>query len=164
MRRSDREIKDFDEIIKVIEKCDVCRLGFNDGEYPYIIPLNFGMQIESGKIVLYFHGATEGKKYDLIAKNNKASFEMDCSHRLVMDDEKGNCTMEYESVMGHGTVEVLQQEEKENGLYLLMKHYHQENFEFNKEIIPVTTVFKMTVEEYTGKKLMKKIVNKGKNN
>ena len=27
MRRSDREIKDFDEIIEVINKCDVCRLA-----------------------------------------------------------------------------------------------------------------------------------------
>lgn len=30
MRRSDREIKDFDEIIEVINKCDVCRLAIND--------------------------------------------------------------------------------------------------------------------------------------
>ena len=33
MRRSDREIKDFDEIIEVINKCDVCRLAINDGDY-----------------------------------------------------------------------------------------------------------------------------------
>lgn len=156
MRRSDREIKEFDEIVKVIEKCDVCRLGLNDGEYPYIVPLNFGMQIENGKITLYFHGAVEGKKYDLMEKNHKASFEMDCSHQLVMDNEKGNCTMEYESVIGHGTVEILSEEEKENALYILMKHYHQENFEFNKAVMPMTKVFKLTVEECTGKRRMTK--------
>jgi len=43
--------------------------------------MNFGMQVLEGKITLYFHGATEGKKYELIRKNNKASFEMDCDHR-----------------------------------------------------------------------------------
>lgn len=157
MRRTDREIKSFDEIINVIKKCDVCRLGFNDGEYPYILPLNFGMQIEDGKIALYFHGATEGKKYDLIAKNNKASFEMDCSHRLVMDAEEGSCTMEYESVIGHGTVEILPEEEKYEALCILMKHYHQEEFAFNKDVMPATTVFKLTVEECTGKRRMKKL-------
>ena len=155
MRRSDREIKEFDEIVKVIEKCDVCRLGFNDGEYPYILPLNFGMQIENEKIVLYFHGATEGRKYELIAKNHKASFEMDCSHRLVMDNAEKSCTMEYESVMGHGTLEILAEEEKYEVLCILMRHYHQEEFEFNKNIMPATTVFKLTVEEWTGKKRMK---------
>lgn len=42
MRRKDREITDFDEMIKIIEKCDTCRLALNDEEYPYIVPLNFG--------------------------------------------------------------------------------------------------------------------------
>ena len=32
MRRSDREIKNIDEILEVMEKCDVCRLALNDKE------------------------------------------------------------------------------------------------------------------------------------
>lgn len=43
------------------------------------------------------------KKYNLIARDNRASFEMDCAHRLVTDEEQGNCTMEYKSVMGRGS-------------------------------------------------------------
>ena len=65
MRRSDREIIDKKEIIEIIRKCDVCRIVLNDKDYPYIVPLNFGMDIQDGKIVFYFHGADEGKKYDL---------------------------------------------------------------------------------------------------
>lgn len=156
MRRSDREIKDFDEIVEVIKKCEICRLALNDEEYPYILPLNFGMQLEDGKIVFYFHGATEGKKYDLIARNNKASFEMDCSTKLVTILEDGNCTMEYESVIGQGTVEILPDEEKERALDILMKHYHKEDFPYNKAVIPRTTVFKMTVDTCTGKRRMKR--------
>lgn len=57
MRRTDREIKEFNEIIEVIKKCDVCRLALHDEEYPYIVPLNFGMQLENGKVVLYFNEA-----------------------------------------------------------------------------------------------------------
>ncbi len=156
MRRSDREIKDFKELVKVMEKCGVCRLAFNDEEgYPYILPLNFGMEIRDGKVTLYFHGATEGKKYELIKKDNRASFEMDCSHRLVMDEEHGNCTMEYESVIGRGRVEVLPDEEKYDALCILMKHYHQEAFSFNQAIMPNTVVFKLTVEHLTGKARMK---------
>ena len=62
MRRSDREIKDFDEIIEVINKCDVCRLAINDGDYPYIVPMNFGLNIEDGKVVLYFSLRKRGKE------------------------------------------------------------------------------------------------------
>lgn len=153
MRRTDREIKEFSEIIKIIEKCDVCRLGLNDLECPYILPLNFGLQIEEDKkIILYFHGATLGKKYDLINQNNNASFEMDCSHRLVTIEDEGNCTMEYESVIGYGKIEFVAESEKYNALCLLMKHYHKEDFSFNKDIIPKTTVFKLIVTSFTGKR------------
>lgn len=155
MRRKDREIKDFNEIVQVIEKCDVCRLALHDEDYPYILPLNFGMQLEDGQIVLYFHGATEGKKYELIAKDNRASFEMDCEHKLITDEAAGNCTMNYESVIGYGRVEIIPDEEKYDALCILMEHYHKEDFPFNQAIIPQTTVFKLIVESVTGKRRKK---------
>lgn len=156
MRRNDREIKDINEIIKIMEKCDVCRLALNDEDYPYILPLNFGLQTGNGQIILYFHGANEGKKYELIDKDNRACFEMDCSHNLVTDISSGNCTMEYESVIGYGRIERIPDEEKQEALYILMKHYHKEDFAFNKGIMPQTTVFKLVVEQLTGKKRMTK--------
>ncbi|MDE5782319.1 MAG: pyridoxamine 5'-phosphate oxidase family protein [Lachnospiraceae bacterium] len=156
MRRNDREIKEFENIVSVMEKCDVCRLAFNTEDYPYILPLNFGMEVEDGKITLYFHGANEGRKYELMAKDNRVCFEMDCSHRLVTDEESGSCTMEYESVIGQGLVEIVPDEEKYNALCILMKHYHKEEFPFNKNIIPQTTLFKVTVNKVTGKRRMKK--------
>lgn len=151
MRRSDREITDFDEIVEIIKRCDVCRLALNDEEYPYILPLNFGMQVENGKIVLYFHGANEGTKYELIKKNNKASFEMDCGHRLVMDDEKMSCAMAYESVIGQGIIEKVPDAQKYDALMILMRQYHQEEFPFNKAVMPQTTVLKLTVNTCTAK-------------
>ena len=152
MRRSDREITDKKEIIEIIKQCDVCRLALNDGDYPYIVPLNFGMDIEGEQIIFYFHGANEGKKYDLIKKDNRATFEMDCSHQLVMNDEKMSCTMKYESVIGRGHVELVPEEEKMKGLEILMRQYHQENFKFGTSIVPKTNVFRLIVEEMTGKR------------
>lgn len=156
MRRSDREIKEMDQIIHVIENCDVCRLALNDNGYPYILPLNFGLQIEDNKIVLYFHGANDGTKYDLIVKDNRASFEMDCSHKLVTDASKGSCTMEYQSVIGKGLIEFVSDKRKKEALSILMKHYHKEKFQYNEEIIPQTTVFRLVVNKITGKVRMKK--------
>lgn len=153
MRRDDREIKDFDQIIEVMEKCDVVRLALHDGEYPYILPLNFGMQVKGDQITLYFHGATEGKKHGLIAKNNKASFEMDCSHRLVVGD--GMCTMEYESVIGNGIIEIIEEKDKFKIMTILMEHYHKEGMEYNKDILQRVTLYKLTVMSITGKRRMK---------
>lgn len=158
MRRSDREVKEFADIVNIIEKCDVCRIALNNNGYPYILPLNFGMKVENNAVELYFHGANEGTKYDLIKTDNRASFEMDCEHRLVTETERGNCTMEYESVIGQGRIEILSEDEKYNALCVLMQHYHQEAFSFDKSLMPRTTVFKLVVENMTGKVLMKRKV------
>ena len=84
MRRADREITDFDELIAVMRGCDVCRLALHDEPYPYILPLNFGLEADGGTVRLYFHGADTGTKYDLIARNPNASFEMDRGHGLIL--------------------------------------------------------------------------------
>ena len=110
MRRHDREITDKNEILEIMNRCDVCRLAFNDGDYPYILPLNFGLEEKDGHIILYFHSALEGYKSELIKRDNRVSFEMDCKHELKYDDEKGYCTMAYESVIGRGRIEVLPDE------------------------------------------------------
>ena len=60
--------------------------------------------------------------------------------------------MAYESIIGRGTVEILLDNEKEQGLLSIMRHYHKEDFVFNRAIIPVTNVFKLTVENMTGKR------------
>ena len=49
MRRHDREITDKNEILEIMNLCDVCRLAFKDGDYPYILPLNFGIEEMTAK-------------------------------------------------------------------------------------------------------------------
>lgn len=162
MRRKDREITEFSEMIDVMKRCDVCRLALNDEEgYPYLLPLNFGLEEKDSSVTLYFHGAKEGKKYDLIRKDTKASFEMDCSHRLVLSEKEDGCqcTMEYESVIGQGTIEILSDAEKKKALDLLMKQYYPdrtEGFVFRPEVLTMTEVFCLKVEHMTGKKRFKK--------
>ena len=152
MRRKDREVVNIDDILNIIEKCDVCRIALNDEAYPYIVPLNFGMDVQDQQVTLYFHGALKGKKLDLIKKDNRATFEMDCGHNFILYEERMSCTMGYESVMGRGTIEILPEEEKYEALRILMRQYHAEDFQFNKDMMKVTTVMKMTVESMTGKR------------
>lgn len=156
MRRSDREVRKFEDIVQIMEQCDVCRLALNDEGYPYILPLNFGIMVNEGEVVLYFHGALEGTKYELIARDNRASFEMDCAHNLVLDEEQGYCTMEYKSVIGRGLVEIVPDDEKVEALRILMKQYREEGFPFSEKAIPRTKVLKLTVTQMTGKCRMKK--------
>ncbi len=67
MRRSDREVKAFKDIVAIMEKCDVCRVALNDNGYPYILPLNFGMDIKKDKIELLAMPHT--KVFKLVVEN-----------------------------------------------------------------------------------------------
>ena len=152
MRRKDREITDFNEIINIIKKCDVCRIALNDKDFPYIVPLNFGLDIQGKEVYLYFHCAMEGKKLDLIAKDNRVTFEMDCDHNFILYEERMSCTMGYESVIGHGVIGTVPDENKYESLKILMRQYHAEDFKFNTDMMRVTTVLKMTVIDMVGKR------------
>lgn len=157
MRKKNKEISDWNEIIEVMKRCDVCRLAFNDKEdYPYILPLNFGLDISNGIVKLYFHSATEGYKWEVIARDNRATFEMDCEHELEYFAEQGYCTMAYESVIGRGKVTELEEEEKVAALQKLMDHYHAEHTYYNPAAISRTRVYALTVESMTGKRKEKK--------
>lgn len=68
MRRKDREISSREEIIKIIREEGICRLAIKDEPYPYIVPMNYGIEIGGEQINLYFHSAIEGRKIDLIKK------------------------------------------------------------------------------------------------
>lgn len=153
MIRSDREITDRAEQLAIIDACDVCRVALNgDDGYPYIIPLNFGVDVEGDQVYLYFHSARRGQKLDLIAQDARATFEMDCDHELICYGERMSCTMAYRSVIGRGTVEILPEGEKKHGLDIIMRHYHAEDFPYSEKPIPVTTVWRLKVESMTGKR------------
>ena len=78
---------------------------------------------------------------------------MDCGHQLQYFETKGYCTFAYESVIGHGQIIILEDSEKEGALKEIMEQYHPgENAYFNVAAIPRTLVFKLVVEEMTGKR------------
>lgn len=158
MRRSDREITEHGEIMEIIGQCDVCRLAFNDSVegVPYILPLNFGYEEDcGGQVTLYFHGATEGYKYDVLARDCRVAFEMDCGHHLASDRSRGYCTMEYSSVIGRGRIEIVaDRDEKIRALTILTDNYHRAegHFEFNQQAVDRTTVMALKVEAMTAKR------------
>lgn len=161
MRRAGREVTDFNEIIDIMRQCDVCRLALNDDPVPYILPLNFAVEVEGTQVFLYFHGAREGRKYELIARNPAVSFEMDCKHSLLYSPAEKYCTEQYASVIGSGVIDFVPDEEKFQALQAINNHYHPDGFPVNERSIPATTVMKLTVHTMTAKSNVGKIHHPG---
>lgn len=153
MRRCDREITDKEEILEIIEKADVCRLAFSIDNIPYIVAMNYGYEV-TDHVTLYFHCANEGKKLDIIAKNNQVCLQVDIDRGFIRAEQACGWGMKYRSVVGLGRAEIIRDEkEKIKGLNILMKHYTGKNsFNYSEESLKETTVFKVIITELTGKK------------
>ena len=156
MRRKDREISNIEEIVEIIKKCDSCSLALFDETYPYIIPMNFGYKCDGNNIYLYFHSANSGKKLDLMKKNNKVAFEMNTSHKLILNEVACNSTMEFESVCGNGEIKILDESEKLSALTCIMNQY-KENVEhkIDEKIVKEVVLIELCVNDVWGKRLKK---------
>lgn len=153
MRRKEREVKEQKKIDEIIQKCHCIRIGLNDNEKVYIVPVNFGFTYENDKRVFYFHGAKYGRKAELIYKNDYASFEMDCEFKFIENELACNCTALYQSVMGGGTISILKDKnEMIHGLNIIMKQMlNKETFEYHEKALDAMYVFKLVVDEISCK-------------
>ena len=77
---------------------------------------------------------------------------MNCNHCFILYEEKMTCTMGYESVIGQGRIEFVPEEEKLKDLRIIMEHYHIGKFDFDKSVLPKVTVYKLVIENMTGKR------------
>ena len=94
MRKQDRECLDpefFDEVFSTAD--DFC-LAMHDGDFPYVIPLNF---VRQGNCI-YIHCALEGHKLDCIRRNPNVAFTLAADVRIHQDKS----TTYYKSMCGTG--------------------------------------------------------------
>ncbi|MDR3310896.1 MAG: pyridoxamine 5'-phosphate oxidase family protein [Oscillospiraceae bacterium] len=158
MRQANREITQIQDILGVLARCEVCRVALGTGGAPYIVPMSFGHSYENGALTLYFHGAREGRKIALIGPGCAAGFEADCSVELIRRDEPCKYSMNYESIVGSGFIEPIDDpEERRLGLDCIMRHYGAvgEDYAYNEKSLALTAVLRLTASEFTGKRLMK---------
>lgn len=150
MRKKEKEIRDEDTIQYVIKRATVCRIGLSENKVPYIVPMNFGYKDNC----LYFHSAREGKKIDMIRRNNNVCFEFDVDNEIVKGEDPCGWSMNYYSIIGFGKAYLLEGfEEKRRALDTIMEHYSgKSSFEYPEEAVNNAAIIKVEIESMTGKK------------
>lgn len=159
MRRKDREIKDMDQIMEILSRENVCSVAFHDEPCPYLIPMNYGAAMENGVMTLYFHGASEGTKLELLKKNPQVSFSVVSGADVRVDlEEACRSSCGFESVCGTGKAEIVEPAEKRKGLAAFMSHLGKPYGKtFSEDVFPqpavqTITVWKITVDRVIGKR------------
>lgn len=125
MRRSDKEITEFAEKLKVLDRCDVIRLGMVD----------------------------DGKAY-VLAKNPNVFFEADYNFDVVKGETACRWTARYASVMGEAVAgQLMSEEEKIAAFRIIMKKYGYEGEpHFDSAALARTHLYRLTVTDITAKK------------
>lgn len=152
MRRKDREIRDLEQKEAILKGCDAVRIGAQDDQGMFIVPLNFGYRLEGEKLTLFVHSAPAGRKVEAFCKGGSVAFEMDFGHALRSADSPCDHSFTYQSIMGTGVIRALtDREEKKAGLGAIMEHMTGRTWDFPDESVDRTAVFALEVSQWTGK-------------
>lgn len=153
MRRKDREVTDRAKIREILQQCDCCRLGLNDQDAAYVVPMNFGFDERDGNFVLYFHSARKGRKIELLKRNLRAAFEMDVGYRLHMGQTACACSAAYQCVMGEGPVTFLEEPaEKMRALTtILARQTGRSDWTFSPKELQSVLVFQLEADRLSCK-------------
>ena len=153
MRRKERQITDVSQITDFILSEQILRVGFQDKDDIYIVPVNYGFIIEDEKYVFYFHGAKDGRKYELAKLNPKVGFEIDGKYSLVDGELACDYTAHFQSVIGNGILSLVEnQEEKVLALNSIMKQTTQNSeWTYSKEMLNAVAIFRLDIENFSCK-------------
>jgi nitroimidazol reductase NimA-like FMN-containing flavoprotein (pyridoxamine 5'-phosphate oxidase superfamily) len=154
MRRKDREVTDRKEIEEIISQCKTTHVAMVDNGAPYVVPLSHGYRfLDDDTLELYFHSAFEGKKTDILKKNNKVCFEMSVEGEPLFADTPCKSGYYYASVIGFGEVVFIEEpNEKREALSTMYKHQSGREVSFTADQASHVCVFKIVSSDYSGKK------------
>ena len=152
MRHPERELKDRETIIAMLEKSDVGRIAtVNQESFPVIKPVNF--LYRDGKI--YLHSSKKGEKIKDIRRGSPICFEVDEPIAYVAARGPA-CTASYyyRSIIIKGRALLVRDRSKKlEILERLMNKYQPEGgYKRIKEgILKKTAVIEISIQEMTGK-------------
>jgi nitroimidazol reductase NimA-like FMN-containing flavoprotein (pyridoxamine 5'-phosphate oxidase superfamily) len=150
MRRSDKEITDMEAVGQILEKAEVIRLAMVDEGEPYLVAMNF-VYVDG---FLYMHSAKQGRKIDVLKKNNKVAFQTDIDVALIIAEDACSCTTRYMSVFGTGSVFLVDEKEEKTKVLdaLMTKHTGRKDFVYPDKVLDSTLAIKIVIDSMTGKK------------
>ena len=148
MRRSDREITDPQQIRAFITAEQILRIAFIDDEEVYIVPVNYGYVCEERKSIFYFHGAREGRKYNLSLNAPTVGFEIDGNYQPLTHEQACKFSASFQSLIGTGQVQIVTDEgEKKKGLNAIMAQVSEKSeWSYSEQAMEKVAVFRLEVK------------------
>jgi nitroimidazol reductase NimA-like FMN-containing flavoprotein (pyridoxamine 5'-phosphate oxidase superfamily) len=148
MRRSEREIKDYNILENLLKQGEVIHLALADSPCPYLVTVNYGYMDDA----LYFHCASEGRKIDLIKKNPDVFFQIILKNELIKAESACRWTTKFTSVCGEAKAVIQETHaDKRKALQIIMDHYGMKDTEFTENMTRNMLTVKLNIVSISGK-------------
>ncbi len=152
MRLKEKEITDRREIEEILKKEKICYLAMADGDTPYVIPTTYGF----GEGHIFMHSSKEGRKMEVIRKNNKVCVTVHTDSQLVSGGKGTGCksTIKFRSVVATGRAKFLEKgDEKKKAMDVIMsQQFGESGFQYTDQGITDMAIIRIDLDSVTGKK------------
>jgi len=150
MRRNDKKMGETGEIEDVLRNAEVCRIALCDGDMPYLVPVNFAFH----EGAIFIHSARNGRKTDIIGKNNRVCFEAETGCEVIKGTRACDWGTRYRCVIGDGRAVIVEDgREKRAALDLIMRKYSGKNgHTYDDGRVDAIVIIRIDIENLSGKK------------
>ena len=156
VRRQDREVKDKDWIIALLNRADYGVLATCKEGQPFTVARNFSYDVE--KHAIYFHGARIGRTFENAENGSLANLNVSEMGEWIVAERAMNFGVMYKGVVVFGRLSIVEDnDEAKRGLQLLMNKHFPElkpdaDYEATTDVdLKVTAVLRMDIDSWSGK-------------
>ena len=152
IRRKEKTITDNNQMKKILQHTKYITIAMCDKNEPYLITLTHGYESEHN--VIYFHCASEGKKIDILKKNNIVWGQALIDKGYI----EGKCDQLWATVMFRGMVSfIADADEKRHALKVMIKQQEKNPEQVMKKQITEKSlkrvnIGRIDIEYMSGKK------------
>jgi hypothetical protein len=149
-------IQNREVINNIIRECKTCYLAMSDGEFPYVLPMNFALNGDS----IILHSAQSGRMWETLKKNPNVCINWTLGEDLKWQNVRVGCSyrVKSKSVLVEGKAEIVADfDEKTRCLKLLMQQYSDREFKFSKPAVENVGVIKVAIEKISAKEFGAKV-------
>ncbi|NHI88600.1 MAG: hypothetical protein EAX87_03695 [Candidatus Thorarchaeota archaeon] len=152
IRRKEKAIESMEEIISILKKARYITIAMSLEDEPYLATLSHGY--DEDDYCIYFHCAQEGKKIDILKKNNIV-------WGLALNDEgyvDGSCDHLYATAQFRGRVEFITNVEQKRHALEVMIHALESNpqkvieEQITEDSLKRVNIGRIDIEYMSGKK------------
>jgi hypothetical protein len=119
MRRTEKEIKDKEELVEILLGGKYAIISLSKENEPYIVTLSYGY--DESKSALYFHCAKSGQKIDFLKANPYV-----CGTVIEDNGYEEACGQTFRSVVFRGKIVIIEKiNEKKYGFNILLTHLEE---------------------------------------